>query len=127
RRMIHDRAASALESLYAQQLEKHYTELAHHCVHGNDAAKACRYAQLAAEQAVGRAAYPEAVSLLEAALKLLDKLPDAAERLRAELGLRGIESGMDFVLFGGSSREREGAIRRMCELAEKMAEGDVWL
>ena len=63
-----------MESLYAQQLENHYTELAHHSIHGSDAAKAIRYAQSAAEQAAGRAAYPEATSMLEAALKLLDKL-----------------------------------------------------
>jgi predicted ATPase len=72
RRAIHERAARAIEGLYAQQLEEHYSDLAHHYLHGNDAAKALRHAQLAAEQAVNRAAYTEPASMLDAGLKLLD-------------------------------------------------------
>jgi len=124
RRAIHERAARAVEELYAQQLEDHYGQLAHHYLRGNDAGKALRYAQLAAEQALSRAAYAEATSLLDAALKLLDKLPEGAERLRAELALRSIESTVGFVLYGPSSHERERAIRRMCELGEKIGEAD---
>src|SRR5262249_34873212 len=124
RRAIHDQAARAMENLYAQQLENHYTGLAHHYTRGNDAAKALRYARLAAEQAVGRAAYREATTMLEAALKLLDKLPDGAERLRAELALRGIESRVAMVLYGIASPVLERVIRRMCELGEEIGEVD---
>ena len=47
---------------------------------------------------MSRAAYAEAASLLDAGLKLLDKLPEGAERLRAELALRSIESTVALVL-----------------------------
>jgi predicted ATPase len=59
RRMIHDQTGRAIEMLYAQQFEDHYSAVAHHYLLGNDTAKALRYAQLAAEQAVGRAATPK--------------------------------------------------------------------
>ena len=124
RAALHERTARAIEELYVHQLEDHYSELARHYLRGNDAGKAIRYAQLAAEQAINRAAYAEAASMLDAALKLLDKLPDGAERLRPELALRSIESTVAFVLYGSSSREREGAIKRICELSEQLGERD---
>src|SRR5216683_2307621 len=85
---------------------------------------ALRYAQLAAEQAVNRGLYTEASSLIETALNLLEKVPEGNERLRAELALRSIESTVAFVLYGASSLERERAIRRMCELGERIGEVD---
>jgi tetratricopeptide (TPR) repeat protein len=124
RRAIHDHTARAIERLYAQQLENYYTELAHHYFRGNDVAKALRYVQLAAEQAVSRAAYREATSLLEAGLKLLDKLPDGVERPRVELAFRSIESVVAFAFYGPASLERERAARRMCELGEEIGEID---
>jgi class 3 adenylate cyclase/predicted ATPase len=124
RRAIHDQTARAIEALYAQQLEDHYSAAARHYLLGNDAAKALRYARLAAEQAAGRAAYPEATSMLEAALKLLDRLPDGTERLSAELELRNIESTVAFVLYGSASPELERVITRICELGEKIGEPD---
>jgi predicted ATPase len=84
RRAIHERTARAIEELYAQQPEDHYGELAHHYLRGNDSSSAIKYAQLAAEQAVSRGAYAEATSLIDAALKLLDKVPESRERMRTE-------------------------------------------
>jgi predicted ATPase len=63
RRALHDRAANAIEDLYGNQLEGHYSDLAHHYLRATNAAKATHYAQLAAEQALSRAAYPQAMSL----------------------------------------------------------------
>jgi tetratricopeptide (TPR) repeat protein len=76
---------------------------------------------------MSRAAYAEAASLLDAGLKLLDKLPEGAERQRAELALRSIESTVAMVLYGASSQERERAIMRMCELSETFGEGNQFL
>jgi tetratricopeptide (TPR) repeat protein len=127
RRAIHDQTARAIERLYAQQLENHYTELAHHYFRGNDVAKALRYVQLAAEQAVSRATYSEATGMLEAGLRLLDKLPEGPERLRAELALRSVENTVAFVLHGSISPQRESAVMRMCDLGEKIGEADQML
>jgi predicted ATPase len=71
---------------------------------------------------LSRAAYPQAMSLIETALKLVEKLPGGTERSRAELALRTIESTVAAVLHGHSSSQRESAIRRMCELAESIGE-----
>jgi tetratricopeptide (TPR) repeat protein len=124
RRMIHEQTARSTERLYAEQLEDHWSELTHHYLHGIDAAKAVHYARLAAEQAASRSAYPEAASIIEAALGVLDKIPDSAERIRAELALRGVEWLLTLVRFAPSSPERERIALRMCELGEKIGESD---
>jgi class 3 adenylate cyclase/predicted ATPase len=124
RKFQHERTAAAMESLYADRLDDYLSELARHYRYGVSTDKALRYAQLAAEQAMRRGAYPEAASLIETALKLLDKLPEGDHRLRAELTLRTIESMVAYVMQGGASQERERPIRRMCELGEKLGERD---
>ena len=122
RKLLHERTAYAIEALYSQRLEDHYSELARHYLLSNDAVKAIRYSRLAAEQAHDRAAYTEADPLVEAGLRLLDKLPEGEERLRAELALRDTEGVLAFVLRGASSTERERAIHRFCEIAETLRE-----
>jgi tetratricopeptide (TPR) repeat protein len=122
RRAIHEKTANAIEALFNERLEDHYTELAYHFLRSPDAAKAIRYAQLTADQAINRAAYSEASSLIKASLKLLDRLPEGSERLRAEFALRRIENTVAFALLGGGSQERERAVRRMCELGESIGE-----
>ena len=124
RRQIHDRTAHAIETIYADQVEDHYGELARHCLLGNDIARALDYVRLAADQAVNRAAYAEAGNMLQAAFKMLGKLPSGAERLRTEMTLRGIETTAAFSVYGGGSAERERAIKRMCQLGEELGETD---
>ncbi len=124
RRITHKRTADAIEARFAERLEDHFSELAHHYLLSNDVARGIRYARLAAEQALGRSAYEEASGMLEAALKLLEKHPDSTERLRAELGLRSIESTLAFVRYGASSKQRELAINRLCEIGERIGEPD---
>jgi tetratricopeptide (TPR) repeat protein len=124
RRIIHEQTARAIEVIYAGQLDDHYSELARHHLRGSDAAKAVQYARLAAEQAVSRVAYPEATSLIEGALKLLDRLANDTERWYAELALRNIESMVAFASKGPASPERERAIRRMCQLGEEIGQAD---
>jgi class 3 adenylate cyclase len=122
RRAIHEKTAKAIEAVFGECLEDHYAELAHHFLRSADAAKAIRYAQLAADHAVNRSAYSEATNLIEAALRLLDRLPDRTECLRAEFALRRIENTVAFALLGVGSQERERAVRRMCQLGEAIGE-----
>jgi hypothetical protein len=124
RKALHERIAAAIESLYAERLDEHLSELARHYRHGVSTDKALRYIQLAAERALGRGAYREAAGLIETALKLLDKLPEGDQRLRIELALRTIESTLAYVWHGGASQECERAVRRRCELSEKLGERD---
>jgi class 3 adenylate cyclase len=124
RRALHERAGRALEELYPRQLDNYYGDLARHYLRSDDAAKAVQYARLAAEQQVNRGSYAEGASLVEAGLKLVDSLPDENQRLRVELELRGIESMVALVLYGGPSPQREQVIIRMCQLGESIGEVD---
>jgi class 3 adenylate cyclase/tetratricopeptide (TPR) repeat protein len=122
RRGVHERAAQAIEKLYRESLEDHYGELARHYLVGEDANKALHFARLAIEQALGRSAYSETQNLIEAGLRTIDKLKDERAGLKEELWLRTTESTVEFALHGASSHQREHAIRRMCELAEKIGD-----
>ena len=127
RRAVHERAGEAIEARYAERPEDHLSELARHYRLGNNPAKAVRYSQLAAERAANRAAYGEAADTAAAALKLLDRLPDGTDRLRAELNLRMIENSASVVLHGFASREHQLAIERICELTEQLGENALLL
>jgi tetratricopeptide (TPR) repeat protein len=124
RRALHERTGHAIEELYAHQLEDHYSDLARHYLRSDDSTKAVEYARLATEQEVNRGSYAEGASLVEQALKLVHRLPDENRRLRVELALRGVESMVATVLFGGPSLQREQIIKRMCELSERSGEVD---
>jgi predicted ATPase len=125
RRRIHENTANAIEVFFSEHLEDHYTDLAYHFVRSADTAKAIRYAQLAADQAVNRAAYSEATNLIETSLRLLEALPEGIERSRAELSLHSIESRLSFALYGGGSPQREQAVRRMWELGSRFEEKEL--
>jgi class 3 adenylate cyclase/ribosomal protein L40E len=122
RRMTHKRTADAIEALFAERIEDHLSELAHHYLLSPDVVRGIRYAGLAAEQALGRSAYNEASAMLEAALKLLERHPDSTEGLLAELALRNIESTLAFVRYGSSSKQRDLAINRLCVIGERIGD-----
>ncbi|MBV8361291.1 MAG: AAA family ATPase, partial [Deltaproteobacteria bacterium] len=124
RRALHERTARAIEELYSHQLEDRCSSLFRHYSLAHQPVKAVRYAQMTAEQALNRGAYAEAASTVENGLKLVNELAGDRERLGAELALRSIESAVARVLYGTISLERERAVRRMCELGEKLGGGE---
>ena len=85
RRVLHERAARAIEELYRDQLEEHYGDLAHHYSRSGNIEKAVEYLKLAGQQAAQRSANVEAVSHLTTALELLKALPNTPERAQQEL------------------------------------------
>ena len=94
----------------------------YHYSRSDNVARATRYLHLAAEQTANRAAYGQAASTLDTALKLVNSLPDGGERMRTELALRTTENVVTAVLYGLASEERQRAIERICELAEQLGE-----
>ena len=88
RKVVHERAAKAIEEVYRSHLEDHYNELAHHYSRSGNTQKAVEYLQLAGQQAVQRSANTEAISHLTTALELLKTLPDTPERAQQELTLQ---------------------------------------
>ncbi len=88
RRVLHERTAQAIERLYRDVLEEHYSDLAHHYSRSENTEAAVDYLQLAGQQAVRRSTNAEAVSYLTTALELLKTLPDTSERKQQELTLQ---------------------------------------
>jgi tetratricopeptide (TPR) repeat protein len=104
-------------------LEDHYADLAYHYGSSNNAAKTIEYLRLAGRQGVDRSAYAQSTANAEAALKLIERLPEGVERLRAELGVRLMQAVAVSALSGLASTERLGTAQRVCELSERL--GDV--
>jgi predicted ATPase len=79
RKLLHERAGVALESIFARQLEDHLDELAHHYSRSDNLAKAVEYLGRAGRRALQRSAYADAASSLTAALDLLQRLPESRD------------------------------------------------
>src|SRR5262249_29015184 len=88
RKVLHEHTAQAIEALYPERLEEHYSDLAHHYSRSGNTQKAVKYLHLAGQQAVQRSAHAEAITHLTAALEFLSALPDTPERARQELMLQ---------------------------------------
>jgi class 3 adenylate cyclase/predicted ATPase len=122
RRGLHERAAQAIEGLFAERLPEHYNALAHHYSRSGNTAKAVDYLHRAGQQAVERSAYAEAVSHLTAALDLLTALPEARERSQQELTVQ-MTLGMALrATKGGGAPEMERLYTRARELCEQVGE-----
>lgn len=84
RRAVHAKLADALEAtgLAAPEL------IAHHASEAGLTEKAIQYWQLAGEAALARPAYDEAISHLNAAIRMLDQLPDRTALKERELQMQ---------------------------------------
>ena len=76
RKVLHERTAQALETLYVATLDEHYSDLAHHYSRSANAEKAITYLYLAGQQAVQRSANTEAITHFTTALELLKTCRD---------------------------------------------------
>jgi class 3 adenylate cyclase/predicted ATPase len=88
RRLLHARAAQAIETLFGDQLEDYYHELAHHYLRSETTEKAVEYLGRAGRQAAQRSAYVDAIGYLTTAIDLVKTLPRSAERSQQELRLQ---------------------------------------
>ena len=88
RKALHERTGQAVEALYADTLEDHYSELAYHYQQSGNAKKAVEYLHLAGQQAIQRSAHEEAIRNLSTALKLLKSWPATPHRDQQELDLQ---------------------------------------
>ena len=75
RRLLHERIGAALESNYAESLDDHLAELAHHYARSGNPGKGVRYCLRAVQQCMDRGSHAEAVAQFETGLELLQKLP----------------------------------------------------
>jgi predicted ATPase/class 3 adenylate cyclase len=120
RRGLHERAAQAIEGLFAERLSEHYNALAHHYSRSGNITKAVDYLHRAGQQAVERSAYAEAVSHLTTALDLLTTLPETRARSQQELAMQ-MTLGMALrATKGGGAPEMERLYTRSRELCEQV-------
>jgi len=82
RKLLHERAGQAFESMFTEQLEDHLGDLAHHYGRSDNVAKAVEYLGRAGQQAAQRSAYADAINRLTAGIDLLDRQPDSPEHIR---------------------------------------------
>jgi tetratricopeptide (TPR) repeat protein len=119
RRMLHGRVGAALEELYADGLDDHIVELAHHYSRSGIPAKSVKYCVRAVQQSVERGSFAEAVAQFESGLELLQKLPDDDRRAELELDLRNAVSMALRSIKGWGSPEFERSSARAVELCER--------
>ncbi len=116
RKQLHQRIGVAIEALYADSLDDHLSELAHHFSRSGDPDRAVEYLTRAGTQSLARYAFAEAKARLHEGLRLLEKLPESPQRDLRELALAGAPVDADWRL------ETEGgeALVRAALLAEKI-------
>ena len=88
RKVLHERTGHAMEALYTEKLDDHYSELAHHYSQSENTEKAVEYLHFAGQQAVQRSAHGDAITHLSRATDLLKTLPDTPTRAQQELSLQ---------------------------------------
>jgi class 3 adenylate cyclase/predicted ATPase len=122
RKVLHEQTAQAIELLFRDHLEDHYTELAHHYSRSSNTQKAVEYLHLTGQQAMQRSAYAEAISHSTTALELLKTLPDTVERTQQELTIQLTLGGSLSLPRGHGAPEVERAYTRARELCQQMGE-----
>jgi len=88
RSQIHRRIAERAVAIYGNRENEIAAELAMHFEQSRDYKRSAKYLQQAAVNATRRFAYKEAVGLSRRGLKLLERVPDTAERTCQELSLQ---------------------------------------
>ena len=85
RREWHERIARALEERFPELTANEPELLAHHFGEAGLAGPACDYRMRAGDRALSRSAYQEAIAHFSAGLKLAERLPEPADRMRRQL------------------------------------------
>jgi predicted ATPase len=122
RKLLHERAGQALESMFAEQVDDHLVELAHHYSHTDNIGKAVEYLGRAGQQALQRSGYADAIRNLTAAIALLQKLPDSPERIHREVFLQLVLGPALITIKGWTAPEVERAYTRTRELCERLGD-----
>jgi class 3 adenylate cyclase/tetratricopeptide (TPR) repeat protein len=122
RKKLHERAGDALESMFAGRLDDHLSELARHYHHSDNVKKAIEYLGRAGQQALQRSAHDDAISDLNAALDLVQKLTDSPEHLQLELHLQLAVGPALIAMKGWPALEVERTYTRARELCEQLGD-----
>jgi predicted ATPase/DNA-binding winged helix-turn-helix (wHTH) protein len=119
---LHRRIAERGEEVYGERAREIAAELAMHFERGANPERAVKYLQQAADNAIRRFAYREAVGLARRGLALLESIPDTAGRARQELSLQ-LTLGVPLIATEGYAAPNVGAVYlRARELCQQLGE-----
>ena len=122
RALLHRRIGDQREALYRDRAADIAAELAMHFERAANHHKAARYLQQAADTAMQRSAYREAVALSRRGLELLATLPDTPDRARQELWLC-ITLGVPLIATEGYAASSVGDVyRRARTLCDRLGD-----
>ncbi|MBV9960598.1 MAG: AAA family ATPase, partial [Acidobacteria bacterium] len=114
---LHRRIGEQVKALYGERARELAAELAMHFERGAEHQQAAKYLQQAADNALRRFAYREAIALSRRGLELLLKLPDTPERAGQELCLQ-LTLGVPLVATEGYAAREVGKVylraRELC-------------
>jgi len=119
RRVLHECAGKAIEVLYADYLDDHLSELAHHFARSANVNKAVRYLALAGKQSLARFALAECQAHSHKGIELLKTLPESPEHDATELELTSTLVQALWRSKGPDSPETRALAERAATLAEK--------
>lgn len=119
RRTLHQRIASVLQTSASHLAEGRPEVLAHHLSEAGETLAAVRLWQDAANLAISRAAFTEAISHLTRGLKELSTLPESPERDAIELGLQSALGAALQASRGYAAEEVARAYARARELCKR--------
>jgi DNA-binding winged helix-turn-helix (wHTH) protein/tetratricopeptide (TPR) repeat protein len=115
---LHRRIGERGEEVYGERAREIAAELAMHFERAQDYKRAAKYVQKAADTAIRRFAYQEAVVLSRRGLELLAKLPDNVERAQQELCLQ-LTLGVPLIATEGHAAPDVGSVylkaRELCQ------------
>jgi class 3 adenylate cyclase/predicted ATPase len=122
RRQIHAAIAEVITKLHPELVETQPELLAYHYTRAGLPDPAVEHWQVAANRAISRSAYPEAVEQLDQALAQLALLPPGEARDKLELELHVKKLGPLFPIKGYGSQEADETSARALELSRTVGD-----
>jgi predicted ATPase len=120
RKLLHERIGSAVEASFAQTIDDHVSELAHHYGRSSNAKKAVEYLERAGRQAVKRGALKEAEIRFKHAIARLGSTNRTTERILREFELQGALAEVLASTNDPAKAEYIRATKRLQELGDKL-------
>jgi predicted ATPase len=120
RKLLHERIGSAVEASFAQTIDDHVSELAHHYGRSSNAKKAVEYLERAGRQAVRRGALKEAEIRFKHAIARLGSTNRTTERILREFELQGALAEVLASTNDPAKAEYIRATKRLQELGDKL-------
>jgi DNA-binding winged helix-turn-helix (wHTH) protein/tetratricopeptide (TPR) repeat protein len=119
RERLHLDVANAIERVYPNAVEDHYSELAQHYSRANDAVRATEYLARAGQRAAERYAYGQAIENFSDALKHMARIPESTARDIQELSIQMNLCRSVMIRRGQAAPELEPILSRARQLCER--------